>query len=49
MFAKKMAFAGPNRPFIETKIIECNYDTEILETINPKVKTIIKSCIMPKP
>ncbi len=44
-----MAFAGPNRPFIENKIIKCNYDTKILETINPKIKTIIESCIIPNP
>ncbi len=49
MFTKKMAFAGPNRPFIENKIIKCNYDTKILETINPKIKTIIESCIIPNP
>ena len=30
-------------------IMQCSYDEEILETINPEINNLIKSCIVTNP
>ena len=49
LFANKMAFSGRNRFSVIDKIRQCSYDEEILETLNPKIKDLIKSCIVKNP
>ncbi len=49
IFTKKMAFTGPNRRSVENRIMQCRYNSGRLDTINPKIKDLIKSCIVSNP